>query len=110
MQGEPPSTSRPEPVGWLHTFRARVLYYLTFILAVIALVRVIHYGRAVAGDPRVPMRPVEGLGLTVLWAGILAGCLFVLGLYIYEDLRWKGRIGRKSKLYERILGSGKRVG
>jgi hypothetical protein len=92
----------PARVSWLHTPLARGMYYLCLALAAVGVNRLFHYGHALgrkgSGSPQAL------LGMAALWSLALAALVFLIALFVYEDLRWKGQLRRRSALFERILG------
>jgi hypothetical protein len=90
-------------VAALHSRGGRIAYYLAFALGAFAMARAIRFARIMLGarDPgeHVVLEAVLGVMAVLL----LVGCMFVLGLYVYEDLRWKGQLGRRRPLLERVL-------
>lgn len=92
-------------VPWLHTFFARVVYYLTFAGAALAFVR-IYTSVSRMQKGRIPVSP-ETVASTLSWAVALGALLFVLTLYTYENLRWRGQLARRSALFEKVLMRGR---
>lgn len=95
--------STPAPVRALRTLKARVLYYLCFVGAVICLSRAIHFGRFLTGHETSDLAVGAVWAFFGVWAGALLACVWVLGLFVYEGERAKGTLNRRVAAYERVL-------
>jgi len=102
----PPPAAAPEapaPVKELRSWRGRIVYYLTFIGAVLALSRAIYFYNVLTGSKEAALSEAGAWACFLGWSAALLFCVGVLGLFIYEGERSKGTLRRRVALYERLL-------
>ncbi|MBI3910001.1 MAG: hypothetical protein HY320_03600 [Armatimonadetes bacterium] len=105
-----PPAAEPEPeasppVAAFHTRGARLVYWVVFAGAAFALSQFLEssgLGKALHGG-RSEVSLATALLVGGPWLILLVAAVFVLGLFVYERERARGKVKHPVRVYERLL-------